>query len=261
MLKRLLFGCVVLMLASAASFPPDITTKPMVWDGTQWVRQSGTSSGAQDINLPNSAGALSGLTFSQNNALGPTSFREDQGADTGPNTTFHRDSSVVMSTLGATRIGFFCYILPDTGGALGDSLNSVDHWYAFGLRANVSAQNDTGSAAVWLPWSEGGETVAIEGGTVVPRVVVRALSDTNITVPKLTGLYPGEFLIALHCARNAQSGWRYFEISSRFFPGGFMPDRFSFILRSMGHSLGGSSLIQRNHLFRTKVRVDVRGYR
>lgn len=214
----------------------------IVIDGTKWRVITGQSDGSFNTFVTNQP---KGLMFNQQAALGPTTFRE--------NVVF-KDTTVSIATKGANRIGLWFYVTPDTGGALGDSLLNAIHWYALGPRMNFNSANDSSVAAKWLPFKA--------SGTVGD---VTAIAADYSTLPigavnLVTTLLPGEILIPLTCNRNGVGGSTYIELNLDGQP--FAPDFVSFTLRSFGHwNVNPQATFIRLPTYKTKVRMDARGYR
>lgn len=205
-----------------------------------------TADGSQTVSASNSAGNLSGQTFYTANAIGPRRFRENLA-------TGDKDSTGVLTTAGAWKIGCWMYMIPDT--AYRDSLDTQVRWFAVMPRVNLTAANDTTSYAPYL--------TNLARGTVFGKtntVAADYYGEQYGTAVTFTNLFPGEFLVPIRIAANGVGGARYFEIVPP--DGGPLPPRMSISIRPYGHTLvGNTGAFFVNGHSPVQIRMDVFGYR
>lgn len=247
-LKRSCIIALVALLALAGAGP---ARAGWILTPTGWVEQTGTTDGATNVNAlltnPN-------VTNYAPQALGPTTHRENNGGAPWV-ATYVRDTTAAIALLGGTKVGLWFNVVPDTANA--ESLGVV-HWYALGVRMNLTQAVDSTVSSPWQPLMP---AAAIGGLTNVvasyfPQGSLAAPTALTPTPNVALTLLAGEILVPLQVTNSGIGGSRFVTIDL----GGaaLVAEFVSFTLRSFGHwSNSPQASFIRLPTYKTKVRMDV----
>jgi hypothetical protein len=209
-----------------------------------WRRVTGTNSGSMNVTQVNP-----NVTNYVSQAMGPTTHRENNGGSPWV-ATYARDSTAAIELLGGTKVQLWFNCLPDT------SVDSatVIHWYALGIRMNLTQAVDTTISAAWLPLLQPG---TVGGLANVIAAYYQGAANGGVTASNVaTQLLAGEVLIPLQVTNSGTGGSRCVLIDL----GGtaLASNYVSFTLRSFGHwSNNPQASFIRLPTYKTKVRMDV----
>jgi len=176
-----------------------------------------------------------GVTFYQANAMGPASLRASVYATI--NSVKPRDSTIVMETKGASRLGCWLYALPDSG-VHTDSTRVV--FFGVTPKIHLTAVPDSGTSAI--PVQIGADTLFSRRGGLRGL-----LQDYNYLGAGLAGentdicnkLLPGEIVVPVLSYASFGLGLpraRYFEIAASDFGASVLPPYMSLVVRVLGHT-------------------------
>ena len=206
-----------------------------------------------------------GVLWDQSNAMGPVSLRA--GVTATINSVRARDSTIVLETRGATRLGCWLYAIPDSGVHTDSTRVAL-----FGVTFKVHRTSAPDSGVSAMPLSPMGvrsivDTVAT--GRYTPSIagllgpyayMVAGLAAENTDITRT--LMPGEVVVPLLSFASFGLGMpraRYFEISASDYGWSSLPSNVSLVVRFLGHSDVWPPALIRLPTRRVNTRLDVQG--
>jgi hypothetical protein len=209
-----------------------------------WRRVTGTNAGAI-----NTVAVDPNVTNYVSQAMGPTTHRENNGGAPWV-ATYARDSTAAIELLGGTKVQLWFNVVPDT---VVDSA-TVIHWYALGVRMNLTQAVDTTVSSPWLPLLPPGTVGGL--ANVIAAYYQGAANGGVASSNVATQLLAGEILIPLQATNSGVGGSRCVTID---LGGTALASTYvSFTLRSFGHwSNNPQASFIRLPAYKTKVRMDV----
>jgi len=204
-----------------------------------------------------------GVTFYQPNAMGPVSLRASAVATI--NGVKPRDSTIVMETKAAAKLGCWLYALPDSG-VHTDSTRVA--WFGVTPKVHLNASPDSGVSAIGVPIQSDslyGGRGSFAGVSAGYSYMGTGLAAENVDIA--ARLLPGEIPIPVLSYAAFGLGLpraRYFELSAVDFGGapGLLPPNVSLVVRYLGHTdQWPSRTLIRLPSRRMLTRLDVWGLR
>lgn len=206
-----------------------------------------------------------GVLWDQSNAMGPVSLRA--GVTATINSVRARDSTIVLETRGATKLGNWLFAIPDSGVHTDSTRVAL---FGVTLKVHRTSAPDSGVSA--MPLFAMGvrsvvDTVAtsrysppIRGllGPYAYMVSGLAAENTDIT----RALMPGEVVVPLLSFASFGFGMpraRYFEITASDYGWSSLPPNVSLVVRYLGHSDVWPPELIRLPTRRMNTRLDVQG--